>query len=115
MFVLFIGVVLFAPLSIISAYLAGINKYVYNLVVSLIGVVVCILLDIFLIPRYGIMGACMAFAGSYLVISVLLIYYFSKIGQVSLKELFYFDKDFIVSTRGKIGSIINQLKGSPGL
>lgn len=108
MIILFIGVIPFAPLSIISSYLAGINKYVGNLMICLVGVVTCVSLDIWLIPIYGITGACVASACSYLVISILLIYYFSRVGQVSLKEILILDRRFFEMARSKIVFLVSR-------
>lgn len=106
MLFLFIGAIPFAPISIISAYFAGINRYVPNLVICLIGVMVCVLLDILLIPKYGILGACIASSVSYLVIAVLLVRYFSKISRASYREIFFLDRHFILAIYQKAAAAV---------
>lgn len=90
---LFIGVVPFAPVSIISSYLAGINKFRHNFYASLIGVVLCIILDFLLIPRFGVAGACIASSVSYLSIFIYLTCYLKHICNVPFKDLFQFSSE----------------------
>lgn len=73
-----IGILLFGvvPLSgamAVSAYFAGIQKIKLNLYGSVLGFVVCLILNLILIPQYGIKGAATASVFSY--ISTVIFYY----------------------------------------
>ena len=58
--ILFIGVIPFSSMPIISSYLAGVNNYKNNFIISFVVCFITFFLDIFLIPRYGIKGAAIA-------------------------------------------------------
>lgn len=70
-----IGILLLGAIPIcgalaLSAFFAGIHKVKLNLSGSLVGLGVCLLGDILLIPRYGITGAAWATVSSYLATSL---------------------------------------------
>lgn len=72
--ILLFGIVPFCYGMGISAFFAGIGKVKINLHGSLIGLVICLLFDFILIPKYAIRGAAVATVLSY--ISTTLYYFF---------------------------------------
>ena len=59
--------------------LASVGLVKYNLIVSLIGIIVQVLADIILLPMYGLMGVGIANVISYGTMGILLFVYFNKI------------------------------------
>jgi O-antigen/teichoic acid export membrane protein len=86
--ILFIGVIPFSSMPIISSYLAGVNNYKNNFIISFVVCFITFLLDIFLIPIYGLNGAAIASSISYILGAVLLTSYFLKITNLKLKYLY---------------------------
>jgi O-antigen/teichoic acid export membrane protein len=107
MLLLFIGVVPFAPATIVSSYLAGVNKFRHNFYASVVGVLLCIGLDFTLIPRMGISGACIASSVSYLSIFIYLTCYLKQIGGIQYKDLFHFTRN----ERQLLLSLLNKKLG----
>jgi O-antigen/teichoic acid export membrane protein len=63
--VLLFGVVMLSPAKLIVSHLAGVGKSQYVSYLALSGLGLTLLLDIILIPRYGMMGAAWASAAAY--------------------------------------------------
>jgi O-antigen/teichoic acid export membrane protein len=80
--VLLLGCVPFTVCVILAAALAGVNRQAVNLTASVVGLVATVVLDLVLIPRYGIMGAAAASAVSYLVTTVVVVRVFSRIASL---------------------------------
>lgn len=85
--VLLVGSVPFSLSVVLAATLSGMNRLEENLVASFAGLVVTVVLDLILIPRYGIAGAAWASSASYLVTTVVVVRAFSKVGDVSVRDL----------------------------
>jgi O-antigen/teichoic acid export membrane protein len=60
--------------GVFSIYNFAANKIKYNLIANTVGVVFTIVLDIVLIPKYGIVGAAYASLAAYFVSSVFIVY-----------------------------------------
>ena len=72
-------------LSVVQAgVLAGINRVDVNMKASAVGLLVTIILDFILIPRYGINGAATASAASYIVTTAYVTISFARIGSLPL-------------------------------
>lgn len=82
--ILLVGCVPFTLCVIQAAALAGVDRQDVNLRASLIGLVVTVILDLALIPRYGIDGAAAASSVSYLVTTVAVLWTFSRLGSLRL-------------------------------
>ncbi len=80
--VLLLGCVPFTLCVILAAALAGVNRQHVNLGASLVGLVATVVLDLVLIPRYGILGAAAASAVSYLVTTAVVVWVFSRIASL---------------------------------
>lgn len=90
------GIFLFTNAIIISAYFAGIKKLKIDMVGSIVCLLTVLILDIILIPRYGIKGASVATTISYSLTTIYFIFFFLRTTDSSLMDLFLFKKqDFI--------------------
>mgnify|MGYP000899080319 FL=1 len=79
-----IGILLFGIIPFcygigISAFFAGIHKVYINMYASMIGLIFCVILDIWWIPDYGIVGAAYASVISYLASTIFLFINFKRI------------------------------------
>lgn len=82
------GIVVFAPVNVISAHLAGIGRPELNLAASGASLVVTVLLDVVLIPTIGIAGAAIATTCSYVVAAAIIIVMFMhESGEKSLRRI----------------------------
>ncbi len=77
------GVVVFAPVNIIGAFMAGIGRPRLNLIVSTVSFVATLVLDLILIPRAGIIGAAIASSASYSTAAVMMFGLFTRITGLS--------------------------------
>jgi O-antigen/teichoic acid export membrane protein len=76
------GIVVFSIVNILAAYLAGIGQPRLNLVVAVVALFVTISLDLYLIPKFDILGASLASTASYSVSALLtIILYMKKTGS----------------------------------
>ncbi len=87
--ILSIGVIFISMRFVFNNYFKGINQFRYPIYASWMGVIVTILLDILLIPTYGIVGAALATITAYGLSSVYLIMKASKNLGLTLKDIFF--------------------------
>ena len=93
------GIFLFTNAIIISAYFAGIKKLKVDMIGSIVCLLTVLILDIILIPRYGINGASVATTISYFLTTIYFIFFFVRTTNSSLMDLFLVKKqDFISIT-----------------
>ncbi|MBN1952777.1 MAG: polysaccharide biosynthesis C-terminal domain-containing protein [Bacteroidales bacterium] len=99
------GILLFSMSFILSGLFSGTGKYSYNVMASISGLLVTLMLAILLIPRFGLVGAGITASVSYIVsVSVKLIILFRRY-PVSRKQLIIRKADFnyfMSLFRGKI-------------
>lgn len=76
--VLLLGVVMLAPAKLIVSHLAGVGKSQYVSYLALSGLALTLLLDIILIPRYGMLGAAWASAAAYSCSGLLSLYWLKR-------------------------------------
>ncbi|MFA5793501.1 MAG: flippase [Candidatus Brocadiia bacterium] len=81
------GVVIFSFTTVIASYLAGVGLPHYNTIVAAVSFVVTIILDVILIPRWGINGAAIATSISYITATVVIILLYKKQTKISLGEI----------------------------
>ncbi|HMN33086.1 MAG TPA: polysaccharide biosynthesis C-terminal domain-containing protein [Chitinophagaceae bacterium] len=81
--ILIIGIIPFVYSFGISAYFAGIKKIEFNLYGSLIGFVVCLILNAILIPKYSIEGAAWSSVVSYIITVLFITYKFNTYKKLS--------------------------------
>jgi O-antigen/teichoic acid export membrane protein len=87
------GVLFFSISFIISAYLSGVGKHHINSISSISGLLTIIIFSLFLIPKYGIVGAGISASMAYFITTLIKLYNFCRINQFSLLELIPSKKD----------------------
>ncbi len=102
--VLAIGILFISQRLVFSGYFRAINEMQYPVRSSWAGVVITVVLDILLIPKYGIVGAAWATSAAYGVTSFYLIRMAQKKLGFSLKNIFILRKSDIqwILTKGEI-------------
>lgn len=85
--ILLVGISFFSPVSIISSYLIGIDKFKVNVIAVLIALVLSVFLDFLLIPNMGIVGASIATSIAYLFITVILMNKFLSYSNQNLSQV----------------------------
>ena len=83
--ILLLGCAPFALCVVQASVLAGIDRADVNMKASALGLLVTIILDFMLIPKYGIDGAAVASASSYLVTTAYVTISFARIGSLPLR------------------------------
>ncbi|GEM_PF-3860381 len=78
------GVLLFAVAKVVAHYFSALGLMKYNLLSSVLGVVILIPIGLFLVPQYGVVGAAITNSISYLVTAFALFYFFKKRTRSSL-------------------------------
>ncbi|KAA0127190.1 teichoic acid transporter [Chryseobacterium sp. SN22] len=82
------GIMAIAVSNIIGYYFAGINKLRILNVKSLIGLVFTVISSFYVIPRWGIKGACVVTSISYCLSSALLFWQFYKMTEFRIRDYF---------------------------
>jgi O-antigen/teichoic acid export membrane protein len=82
------GIVAMAIPKLLMADLSGRGKPEYAMIASLCSLIVNVLLNIILIPVYGILGAAIASSIAYIVAALVFMYYYKRETSVNLRELF---------------------------
>jgi O-antigen/teichoic acid export membrane protein len=101
--VLLIGCVPFSLCVVQAAALGALNHLRVNLAASSLGFFVTILLDLFLVPRFGIIGAAAASSASYLVTAAVVAKAFSAISSIPLRAT-------VLPQRGDLSYVSDGLK-----
>lgn len=87
MLLLLPGIVVFAPVNVLASHLAGIGRPKFNLVVSAASLVVTVILDLLLIPVWGMLGAAAASSASYLAAACVMVLIFRHVVGSSPRDL----------------------------
>jgi O-antigen/teichoic acid export membrane protein len=101
------GLIALSLLALMAAYFAAINQIKRNLQISLAGLIVIIITNLFLIPPYGIYGAAVSSSLGYIVCFVIAYVYFAGDGKMRFYDLLFFKKEdwqFLMSLSAKIQS-----------
>ncbi len=88
------GIVAIALSNIVGHYFAGINELRILNVKSLIGLLITIVGSYYLVPIYGIAGACIVTSISYIVSSIILFRKFYAITHFDVKDFFISKMEF---------------------
>jgi len=91
-----IGIVSLGFSMMISHYFAGIGRYHVCTIASGIGLIVTIVGNLALIPKFGYIGAGLAASGAYVATSAFLLYSFLKFANIGVKSLCIRVSDFNV-------------------
>jgi O-antigen/teichoic acid export membrane protein len=81
------GVCLFAPATVFASFIAGMGRPKLNLLVSGVGFVATICLDLLLIPVRGAQGAAIASSVSYSISAVVMAAIFLKVSTAGLSDI----------------------------
>ncbi len=84
--VLLIGVLTMVPGKLALNHLAGIGRPQYLSYAALMGLGLTILLDMLMIPRWGLMGAAWASSLAYLTVAAAALYWLKRIAGLSLRQ-----------------------------
>jgi len=82
-------------LRVLGTDLAGRGKPMLNTYITGFSVVLNIILNILMIPRFGILGAALATAISYSTAFIIMVFVYNKVSGNKLKDLFFFKKSDI--------------------
>ncbi len=93
--ILLIGVLPFSVKIIIASYYAGINKTKIDMIGAVITFFICLVFDIILIPKYGVVGASIATIIAYVCNILFMIITFRKITNSSFSSFLLIKKEDI--------------------
>lgn len=96
------GILAIASSNVVGYYFAGVNKLKILNIKSLIGLVFTVFASIFIIPKWGILGACLVTSISYCLSSAVLFWGFYQYTEFRFSDLFI-KKDEINILFKKIG------------
>ena len=92
------GIIAFSLVTVIASYFAGLGKPRLNLSVALAGLLITVVLDVLLIPRYQIIGAAIASTASYSASAVLTLLLFKQQTGMPLTNV-------LLPTRGDVETL----------
>lgn len=96
------GIAIFSICKILSNYIAGIGMLEKNITASTISCIVTLVLDFTLIPKWGINGAAIASSISYILFTMITVYFYLDITHSKLKDIFVLTKDDIIMIKTKL-------------
>ena len=102
------GILSIAVSNIIGFYFAGINKLRILNVKSIIGLIFTLIASVFVIPKWGIVGACIVTSISYCLSSSVLFWKFYQITDFRVKDFFFSRLEIKIMTQKLHGK--NNLK-----
>lgn len=102
------GILSIAVSNIIGFYFAGINKLRILNVKSIIGLIFTLIASVFVIPKWGIVGACIVTSISYCLSSSVLFWKFYQITDFKVKDFFFSRLEIKIMTQKLYGK--NNLK-----
>lgn len=94
--ILAIGIIFISQRLVFTNYYKATNQLGITIKASWGGVIITILLDIFLIPKYGIIGASIASVTAYAATAIFLIYHASRMLNLSIFEMICLYKSDII-------------------
>lgn len=107
--ILLIGIVPYAVFTVLRNYFAGAGLLKDLLIVSTLGLLITVVLDIILIPAKGAMGAAIASVSTYVVSTALLVWRFHRHTSTRWHQLFVLNLEDIKLIRAKVTELL-QLK-----
>lgn len=79
--------------KMIAQYNVVNKKQIINVIMLSVSVLVNIVLNILLIPKYGIIGAAIASIIGYFICAIVFVVYFSKVSSIPIREIVFLTKD----------------------
>ncbi|MBI9036144.1 MAG: polysaccharide biosynthesis C-terminal domain-containing protein [Bacteroidales bacterium] len=86
------GVIMFLVFRILNSRLDGFGKPMIGVSLTIPGLILNVILNYFLIPKYGAYGAAVATDISYALMMVLMLFTYSRVAQISLPNLLFYRK-----------------------
>jgi len=108
------GTWLLSLMFILASYINGIGKPRVNLYISMVALVVTVILDTTLIPRYSIEGAAVASSMAYSLATLLSMAYFLRQTGLPASSLFVLTRDDLRLLRLVVERLKARLPGGPG-
>jgi stage V sporulation protein B len=112
LWILLPGVVMLSQARIIYSYLNGCGKPGATTISSLFSLVITVLLDFILIPKYGIIGAALASSCAYAIEFIVAAYLFIHYSPSYLKEVFVLQRSDFYYYRKIFSRLIRQARES---
>jgi O-antigen/teichoic acid export membrane protein len=103
------GVVTLTAAKVIASYLSGIGKPIYSTYISGGTVILTVILDIVLIPRYGISGAAVASSIVYTTATIASVSIFRHESGAGLLETLVVQPEDFIRYRRLLGSTVRRL------
>lgn len=103
------GIVAFSTVHVLASYIAGIGKPRINLFIALAGLFFTIIFDLFLIPRFGIIGAALASTISYSISATLSIWFFKHQSGIDFRDILFITKEDIESAILSLGELYQRI------
>lgn len=81
-----LGVIFYSVSFVISSHFSGIGKHYLNMITSIVGLILVIVLTIILVPIYGIIGAGISVTISLVLVTILKLLLFVNKSQIQLSD-----------------------------
>lgn len=104
------GIAIFSVSNILASYLAGVGLIAKNIYSSSVSVVVTVVLNIILIPRMGINGAAISTSLSYIVFTLMTVYFYIQHTQSRWQDILILKRSDIVIIKTFIAQKLNRQK-----
>ncbi|MDR3587451.1 MAG: oligosaccharide flippase family protein [Desulfosporosinus sp.] len=102
------GISIFSVSNILASYLAGVGLVEKNIYSSIVSGIVTVILDIYLIPRIGINGASIATSLSYIIFTLMTIWFYIQHTQARWQDIILLKGSDIAQIRSFIANKMNK-------
>jgi stage V sporulation protein B len=102
------GISIFSICNILSSYIAGIGLVEKNIIASTVSCIATVILDFILIPIMGINGASVATSISYILATIITLYFYIKITGSNIIDILIIKKEDIKEIKLKIKDTIQK-------
>jgi len=106
--ILLFGIVPFSITTILSSYFGGTGQMRVNFAGSFLGFLVCLVLDLLLIPRYGIRGAAVATIFAYFSSTFLMVFVYARSTRSNPLDLLVLKKTDVAMLKQKLRSMTGK-------
>lgn len=97
------GVIAIMYYKMIATYNIVNKKQLFNLIVLLSSICVNVIVNLFLIPKYGIIGASIATVVSYTYCAIVFLTYFSRVSEIKMRDLIFINRSDLELIRMMLG------------
>lgn len=98
------GIIALGLVKLLSGHLHGRGKPHFGSIATIVSLVITIMLDVVLIPIYGVMGAALATTCAYFTSLVVIVWFFARESGLKLKEYLLPSTEFIHIIRKRIAN-----------